>query len=139
MATSVFSDKSQKPDDEKLSEALGKTYKYWEEIKSSLEKEFGELVVDWKHYGPKSGWILKLFYKKRNLFFMNPQQNFFVIAFVFGDKAVAEVEKSDLPKELIDELVKAKKYAEGRGIRLEIKKHETVKHVLQLVRIKISN
>ena len=77
MATSMFADKNVKPDDKSLSEVLGKSYKFWEEIKSSLEKNFGPMTVEWKHYGQKSGWILKFFYKKRNLFFLKPQKNFF--------------------------------------------------------------
>ena len=58
---------------------------------------------------------------------------------MFGDKAVAEVEKSDLPSSMIDELKKARKYAEGRGLRLEVKKKETVQYVIKLVQIKIKN
>jgi hypothetical protein len=139
MAVSMFTDKNEKPNKEKLSEVLGKSYKYWDEIKSSLENQYGPMTEEWKHYGQKSGWILKLLYKKRNLFFFNPQDKFFAIGFVFGDKAVAEVEKSDLPSEMIDELKNAKKYVEGRGLRLEIKKKELIKHVLKLVEIKIKN
>jgi len=33
-----------------------------------------------------------------------------IIVFVFGDKAVLEIEKSDLPKKIIDEVANAKKY-----------------------------
>ena len=139
MSASMFDDKNIKPDDKQLSEALGKTNKYWQKIKSSLEKKYGTLTEEWKYYGQKSGWILKLLYKKRNLFFINPQKGFFAVAFVFGDKAVAEVEKSNLPEELIEELRSARKYVEGRGLRLEIKKRESVKHLLKLVDIKIVN
>jgi hypothetical protein len=109
------------PTEAELKPVLGKSYKFWEEIKTSLEKEFGNLNVEWKHYGQKSGWILKLFYKKRNLFFLNPQKDFFAVGFVFGDKAVAQIEKSDLPCEMINELVNARKYAEGRGLNLKPK------------------
>ena len=139
MAVSAFNDKLVKPDNKKLSETLGKTYEYWAEIITSLEEEHGELTEEWKYYGQKSGWILKLLRKKRNLFFFNPQKKFFVIGFVFGDKAVAEVEKSDLPIDMIDELRNARKYAEGRGLRVEIKKKDSVKHVLKLAGIKINN
>jgi hypothetical protein len=139
MPASFFADKSVVPTESDLKTVLGKSYKHWEEIKTSLEKEFGELTVEWKHYGQKSGWILKLFYKKRNLFFLNPQKGFFAMAFVFGDKAVTQIEKSDLPAAMIDELINAKKYAEGRGIRLEVRNSETVKHILKLVNVKIQN
>jgi len=74
-----------------------------------------------------------------HLFFLIPLKSSFQISFVFGDKAVAAVEKSDLPKELITELKNARKYAEGRGLRIDIKKAADVEHVKKLVEIKVNN
>ena len=101
MQEHFFIDKSIKPDNQKLSKALGASYKYWEEIKKSLTDEYGELIEEWKYYGQKMGWTLKLLLKKRNLFFFAAYDKYFRIAFVFGDKAVAVIEKSDLPKNLM--------------------------------------
>ncbi|HEX9652826.1 MAG TPA: DUF3788 family protein [bacterium] len=53
--------------------------------------------------------------KKTNLCFLTPLQNLFRIAFVFGDKAVAVIEQSDLPDTIVDTLKNARKYAEGRN------------------------
>ncbi len=139
MTENVFTDKEVKPNDQLLAEALGNTYKYWVEIKTSLKKEYGDLTEEWKCYGSKYGWSLKMFYKKRNLFFFTAYNKYFGIGFVFGDKAVSAVEKSDLPKQLIEELKSAKKYAEGRGLRLEIKKQGDIKNILKLVEIKTKN
>jgi hypothetical protein len=139
MSSSIFCDKSIRPDDRKLAEALGCTYPLWVEIKSHIQAEYGELVEEWKYYNPKSGWILKSLNKKRNLFFLTPCQKYFRIAFVFGDKAVAVIEKSDLPAAMIEELRKAKKYAEGRGLRLEVRKRSDVEHAKKLLAIKMMN
>ncbi len=139
MAGSIFDDKFVKPTEKKLSEALGASFKYWEEIKSALEAEFGGLMEEWKYYGPKSGWILKLLHKKRNLFFLTPCKGYFRVAFVFGDKAVSAIERSDLPKDVIGEVRNAKKYAEGRGLRIEVKKSGDVENIKKLVAIKIRN
>lgn len=139
MTSNIFIDKSKKPDAQELRKALGTSYKYWEELKNSLVAEHGELIEEWKYYGQKIGWTLKLFYKKRNLFFFTAGDKYFRISFVFGDKAVAEIEKSDLPTKMIDELKSAKKYVEGRGLRIEIKKRGDVDNVKKLVAIKINN
>jgi len=135
----ILLNKTNLPDDTLLREVLGPAYKFWEEIKGTIVKEYGPVTEEWKYYGVKSGWTLKLLLKKRNLFFLGPYEKYFIIAFVFGDKAVAEVEKSDLPAGLIKELAGAKKYAEGRGIRLEIRKKSDVKKVLKFTFIKINN
>jgi len=139
MTSKIFIDKFIKPNDQKLRQTLGTSYKYWEELKHSLEDEYGELIEEWKYYGQKIGWTLKLFYKKRNLFFFTAGDKYFRISFVFGDKAVAAIKQSGLPKKLIDEVKNAKKYVEGRGLRIEIKKRNDVNNIKKLVAIKISN
>ena len=139
MAASVFEDKDTMPDDKMLAEALGKSNRLWRDIKKHLKAEYGELVEEWKFYGQKSGWILKTLRKKRNLFFFIPLKGSFQVSFIFGDKAVAAVEKSDLPKGLITELKSARKYAEGRGLRIDVKNSTDVEHIKKLVEIKVNN
>jgi hypothetical protein len=136
---SLFLDKSKQPDDEALKKVLGTSYKFWEEIKTGIHDEYGDVTEEWKFYGAKSGWTLKMLLKKRNLFFFVAYEKYFLIAFVFGDKAVSEIEKSDLPADLIKELKNAKKYAEGRGLRMEIRKKSDVKNVIRLLKFKVSN
>ena len=139
MSVSIFEDKAARPDDKMLAVALGKSNRLWQEIKKHLAAEYGELVEDWKFYGQKSGWILKTLRKKRNLFFFIPLKSYFQVSFVFGDKAVAVVEKSDLPQELITELKNARKYSEGRGLRIDVKNSADIEHIKKLVKIKVNN
>ena len=137
--SSIFIDKTVKPDNQMLAGVLGTSYKLWEKIKSSLINDYGKLDEEWKYYGQKIGWTLKLLYKKRNLFFLTPYEKYFQIAFVFGDKAVAVIEQSDLSLSIIDEIKNARKYVEGRGLRIKVKKQSDVKIVLKLTEIKINN
>jgi len=139
MSVSFFEDKNTNPDDKILAKALGKSNRLWQEIKKHLKTEYGELIEDWKFYGQKSGWILKTLRKKRNLFFFIPLKGSFRVSFIFGEKAVAKVEKSDLPKELITELKNARKYAEGRGLRIDVKNSADVENIKKLVEIKVNN
>ena len=139
MAASVFEDKDSKPDDKMLAGALGKSNWLWQEIKKNLKTEYGELIEEWKFYGQKSGWILKTLRKKRNLFFFIPLKGSFQVSFVFGEKAVAKVEESSLPQELITELKNARKYAEGRGLQIDVKNSADVEHIKKLVEIKVNN
>jgi len=139
MSTSVFDDKSVKPDEKALLKAIGKTAGHWQKIKINLENEYGELIEDWKHYGQKTGWLLKVLRKKRNLFFCIPLKESFRIAFVFGEKAVSAVQSSNLPESIKLELKNARKYAEGRGLRIDVKSARDVENIRKLVEIKIKN
>ena len=139
MAASIFDDKTKKPTPQRLARVLGESNGLWKEIKKHLKAEYGELTEDWKFYGQKSGWILKTLRKKRNLFFFIPLEGSFKVSFVFGDKAVAAAEKSDLPKDLIETLKNARKYAEGRGLQIEVESPTDVENIKKLVEIKVNN
>lgn len=139
MAISYFGDKSKIPTQKDVEKALGSKYELWEKINKHVEDNYGSTVKEWKFYSQQYGGTMKLMLKKRNLFFFGPRDGFFIVAFAFGDKAVTEIEKSSLPKELIDELVNSKKYVEGRGLRIEVKTKKAVNNIIKLIDIKIKN
>jgi len=131
----LFLEKSEEPKEPRIKEALGNSYKYLEELISFTEYNIGAVVKEWKYYG-KSGWSMKLLLKKRNLLFFSPYKGFFRIGMVFGDKAVKEIETSDLPADIINEITSARKYAEGRGIRIDVKDKKDLDTVKKLLVIK---
>ena len=134
--SSILIDRARTPDDEILSGVLGASFKNWTEIKTSITEQHGATREEWKYYGAKSGWVLKLLLKKRNLFFLIPDKKHFTIGFVFGDRAVDAIGRSTLPATMISEVRKARRYAEGRGLRIEVRNRTTVKQILKLVEIK---
>ncbi len=46
---------------------------------------------------------------------------------------------SDIAVEIKNELIKARKYAEGRGIRIEVKNDLNIPDIKKLVEIKLAN
>ena len=135
----IVPDKNVEPDDQMLKEAFGETSIIWEKIKQHLNSEYGVMTEEWRFYNQKSGWIMKTLKKKRNLFFPIPLKNYFKLNFVFGDKAVKEVEKSDLPEGIINDLKNTRKYVEGRGIQIEVKSDDDFENIKKLIAIKIHN
>lgn len=139
MSEVVFNVKDQKPDDLSLAERLGPSYPYWKEIRTHTSENFDPITEEWKFYGAKYGWQLKTYLKKRNLFFLIPYDSCFKIGFIFGDKAVDAVESSSVAENLKSELRNAKKYAEGRGLAIEIKDGRSIPDIMTLLEIKIKN
>lgn len=139
MSASIFDLKQVEPNDKMLAVELGETKVYLDKIGSFIKDEYGDLTLEWKFYGQKSGWVLKMFNKKRNLLFVVPGKDYFKIAFTFGDKAVDEVIASGLPDFIKKEFLSAKKYSEGRTIQLEVKTNEQCENILNLIRIKMKN
>ncbi len=134
--SSILTDKTPTPDDQILAGVLGASFKSWTEIKTSVAEHHGATKEEWKYYGAKSGWVLKLLLKKRNLFFLIPGRKQFTLGFVFGDRAVEAIEHSDLPAAMIREVRDARRYAEGRGLRIEVRNRAMVTRILKLARVR---
>lgn len=119
------------PTEAEIAAALGATYPLWTEIIASVPA-----VPEWKYYGAKSGYGLKLLEKKRNLCFMSLGEGNFHFAIVFGEKAFARALESDLDEELVQLLRDAPKYPEGHGVRLTVTSPADVTRIRRLLKIK---
>ncbi len=139
MSDNIFTDAKKKPTESRLLRALGKRGGYWKALRDHVQEAHGPLKPVWKYYGAKYGWGMKMFKGSRNLFFLSARQGSFVIGFLFGEKAVDAVKMSDLPQETIQKLVNARRYAEGRGISIEVKSRRAVEIVKTLVEIKVAH
>lgn len=136
--STFFNNKQLQPTDEMLASALGKTKELLDSIVQFIETEFGESHIEWKYYGAKLGWSLKIFNKKRNVVFIAPEDGYFRAAFAFGEKACQEIMKSDLPDFIKQQLSESKVYVEGRGLQLEIRNTTNTEPLWQLIRIKLN-
>jgi uncharacterized protein DUF3788 len=120
------------PTVESVEQALGSRSKLF----AKLLATHPELKPEWKYYGKKYGWTLKLFERKRNLCFITPRDGELRVAFVFGDKQYRDVMESSVQNDVKEQLANAKRYAEGRGVSLVIRKNADLKTVEELLRIK---
>lgn len=139
MNTSIFTDKSIKPNIVSLGKALGDTFELWTQLEDYVISKYPEAVKEWSFPGPKYGWSYKLKDKKRALVYFLPRGGFFLAAFVFGEKAYEEILDSGVSKKIMDDLKAARPYAEGRGIRIDVKKPADLKDIFKLVDVKLSN
>lgn len=137
MDTSIFTDKTTVPGDADLLVELKETYDLWCTIRDHVHKIYPEAVDEWNYSGAKYGWGFRIKDKKRVIVYLLPREGFFKVAFVFGQKATDAIIESTITAS-IKELLKASKvYAEGRGIRIDIRDKSLIKDVNQLVDIKL--
>jgi len=135
----VFFTKEVMPDEEMIKETLGSNYMHLQAIRQFITEEIGDTIEEWKFYGKKLGWTLKKFYKKRNLFFIGIYRGYFKISFVFGERAAENVFNSGISAALKKELSEARKYAEGRGISINVENDGYLDDIKELIRIKVRN
>ncbi len=133
----IFLDKSKPPGEIELNEKAPLSNNILNKIKNYLTSRNISVTEEWKYYSKKTGWTKKILMNKRNLLFFTPCISGPNISFVFGDKAVLEINNSKLPQKIKDEITSAKKYAEGRGLRLQPRTRADVKTIIALLEIKI--
>jgi hypothetical protein len=136
---SIFTNKAETPNEIGLQEALGETYAYWQIFAEHTKKLYPESTEEWSFTSEKFGWSFRIKDKKRVLIYLLPRDKFFKVAFVFGQKATDVIMESNISESLKKELQAAKVYAEGRGIRIEIKDEIWLKDILNLIEIKIKH
>lgn len=138
MDSSIFIDKTNKPQQKDLATALGKTYKLWQDIISLVYLKYPKAVSDWNFPGQKYGWNFKIKDKKRAIVYLLPRDKKFMVAFSFGQRAFEKIMDSNISEEIKNSLESAKAYAEGRGIRIEVKNQKPLKDISQLIDIKLT-
>ena len=116
---------------------LGNTADLWHGLKARIRASFEPLAEDWGFAGRKWGWSLRLKHKKRAVLYMTPSNGFFYVGFALGQKAADAAHESDLPTVVLDTIESAPKYAEGRGVRLEVASEQDVDSVVKLATIKM--
>ena len=139
MSDNHFKEKNLVPDEQNIRETLKTNYVNLQAIRSFIADSIGETKEEWKYYGTKYGWNLKNFYKKRNLYFIGIYDGYFRISFVFGERAYHAIMEADINSSLKVELSQARKYAEGRGLSIEVRDDTHLEDIKKLIQIKIKN
>ena len=122
------------PTQAELRSMMGKSYAA---LEAFLEMN-ADLRPEWKYYGAKLGWSLKLFRGKRNICFLSPHENSLTVAFVLGAKAVETALKSKLSDTVKKQIREAPQHPEGRGVRFIIKFKKDLAPAQMLLEIKRS-
>jgi len=138
MDKSIFTEKAHIPLEEDLSQAIGKTYEMWKIIRMYVIEKYPNALEEWNFPGDKYGWSFRIKDKKRTIIYFLPRDGFFKVAFVFGQKATDLILNSPIDKNIKEELMAARIYAEGRGIRINIENEKIVGDIKKLVEIKLT-
>ena len=139
MALSFFDDKSSPPSDEALRAALGATATLWRELIDRIARRFSPLEEVWGFSGKSTGWGLRLRHRDRIVMYMTPCKGYFLASFALGEKAVKAAHQSDLSQAVLDVIDRAPKYAEGRGVRIEIRTPEDLPAIETIAGLKMAN
>ena len=139
METSIFAEKAVVPDETMLHNALGDRYEQWSKIRDCVSELYPLAKDEWNFPGQKYGWSFRIKDKKRAIIYLLPRDKYFLVAFVFGEKATHDALSSDISDSIKNEISSARVYAEGRGFRIEVKDGSIFEDIKKLIEIKIAH
>jgi len=139
MALSVFDDRRRQPSDSAIRTALQESSELWFDLIAHASTEYAPTTLEWAFAGTQYGWSLRLLYKKRRLLYLIPRRGGFLVGVVLGEKAFRAANSGPLPRAVLEELNRAPKYAEGRGIRLAVNSAQDLMTIKALLSIKVAN
>jgi len=135
----LFDDKAKPPAESELTKALGPTSSLWDGLKQRIAAAHAPLDEEWVFSGKNYGWSLRLKQKKRAVLYLSPKEGWFRASFAFGEKAVQAARESDLPAPVLTIIEQAPRFAEGRGVRIEVRSRKDIGVVEKLAAIKMAN
>ncbi len=139
MALSIFDDKALPPQEADIKRVLGKTYKLWCTLRDHVVQEYAPISPEWGYASKSTGWGLRLKGEKWAVLYMTPCNGYFLASFALGEKAVAAAHSANLPDSVLEVIDKAPKYAEGRGVRIEVRTAKDIDSIKKLATIKMAN
>jgi hypothetical protein len=138
MALIAFDDPAGPPTPEELGAMLGPGARLWAELVAAVRRHAGEMTAERWVFGAKHGWSMRLVLGERILVYLTPQAHQLMVGVVLGEKAIATAEAAGLASERTLEVVAgAPRYAEGRGIRLQVVTDEDLATAIELARVKL--
>ena len=137
MALSAFDDRASPPNPRDLQAMLGRSATLWKRMTEDLQKTYGPLAEEWSYSGAAYGWSMRLKKGKRAIVYMTPCRAHFLASFALGEKACRTAHESALPHPILEAIDGARKYAEGRGVRIAVRNRNDLEAVEMLAAIKM--
>ncbi len=137
MEASIFTNKTEMPDDIAVSKALGDMFNVWMNIRDYVPTVYSNAIEEWNFPGKNYGWSFRIKDKKRAIIYLLPKDKYFMVAFVFGVKATGESLSSGISKDIKAIIESAKVYAEGRGFRIEVRNESIMSDIKKLIDLKL--
>lgn len=139
MSEPILGDRTRVPGDADLAAALGAGKLHWDALIAFVREVCPEAVLEWKFYGAKYGWQLKVVRAKKALLYMIPHRDGFNAALALRPRAVEELRGAGVPEDLVREIESAKDAPEGRPARIFVTTKRDVGIAAKLVALKLAS
>jgi len=135
MERSIFLESDNMPDKMALIRALGECFPAWEQVTDYIIKHALQASDEWTF--SKSGWNYRIRHNRRVIIYLMPCKGYFRASLILGKRGINEAKEALLSEPVRAAIDVAKTYAEGTGIRIDVKSEETLNDVKKLIDLKL--
>jgi hypothetical protein len=136
VSLSIFGEKDVMPNEKTLTEVLSDSKILWDNLQKHVATVCGNMKGQWKFYSKKASWSFVVKSGDRTILYLIPQNAFFKVNFVLGNKAVVAACTNGLPEQIITLITEATPYMEGRSFMFDVKTATDVDAAKKLIKIK---
>lgn len=136
MPLSAFHHQESLPTEDAVRYVLGLAYGTWTQLPALVAERIGPVSEVWKSSNANTGWGLRVLQQDRVVLYMTPQPRQFIVSFALGERAVAAARTAKLSAHVLDAIEDARRYPEGRGVRIAVRDSRDVQTLTRLAEIK---
>lgn len=126
------------PDKEVLSGILGESYDVFEEMLSEITDGNYRLSPEWRYYRDGKSWLCKVVFRKKTIFWLSVWNGYFKTAFYFLPRNVPGVLELGIKDEIKKEFINARPTGTLIPLVINIRDHEQISDLLEVVKYKKS-
>jgi hypothetical protein len=137
MSLSAFGDRAAPPQPDAVAATLGPAHPLWESLRTGLAAACDDYSEVWGYTAKSTGWGLRAKDGDRVVVYLTPREGEFLASLAMGEKAVVAARAAGLPDRVLAVVDGARRYAEGRAVRLTVSTEADVDAVLRLASAKL--
>jgi hypothetical protein len=137
MSVGVFTDKSHRPTEAEILEAIGPRLSTWEKLIHFLREKY-RVKEEFKFlYGEKYGWGLRFGTKGKLLTSLYPVQGGFTVQIILRPKAVEKAQSMKVGRNVRKAIERAKPWPEGRWLFIPVESEKDFRDIQQLLALRV--
>jgi hypothetical protein len=133
METPLLNDAQVFPDEKVLKNAMGESYKAYEEMIGIITGADYELVPQWNYYKDGKAWLCKVGFKKKTVFWLSVWDGYFKAGFYFVERHCPGVLELDIDKSIKEEFKSKKPFGTLFPLAIEMRREEQIKDLLAVI------
>lgn len=138
METMLLKDPTISPTKDVLEDALGRSFKTYEDLMDTIAGKNYGLLPDWNYYKDGKAWLCKVQHKKKTVFWLSVWDKYFKLSFYFTVKTSKGINALAIDSSIKNSFKASKPAGRLLPLVINVNKKGQLKDILKIIEYKIS-